>query len=231
MAGLFRMITPRRVLILGASALLASSVGLGSRLATARDRVEEPAYKVEATYENFEVRVYAPRIVAQTTVKGSSRDASSRGFRVLANYIFGNNRAQTSIAMTAPVEMEPVAAKGGTTIEMTAPVESKAQGDAWVVSFTMPSEWTMETLPAPNDSRVVIRELEPARFAVHRFSGSPPMSKVDARMEALVEQVRAEGLDTTGAKPSYARYDPPWTPWFMRRNEIWIELAPGGDKS
>ena len=102
MAGLFRMITPRRVLILGASALLASSVGLGSRLATARDRVEEPAYKVEATYENFEVRVYAPRIVAQTTVKGSSRDASSRGFRVLANYIFGNNRAQTSSAMTAP---------------------------------------------------------------------------------------------------------------------------------
>lgn len=231
MRSTFRPFTSRRAVVLGATALVVSTLGLGSRLATARERVEEPAYKVEATYDDFEVRVYAPRIVAQTTVRGSSRDASNRGFRILANYIFGANQAQASIAMTAPVEMEPVAVNKGTAIEMTAPVESKAQGDSWVVTFTMPSKWTMETLPVPNDKRVIIRELPPARFAVHRFSGSPSMSKVDVRMEEMVAQVRAAGLDTTGTKPSYARYDPPWTPWFMRRNEIWIELTPAQQKS
>ena len=203
----------------------ASLLGLGA--ASANLRVEEPEYVVEQTHEIFEVRQYAPRIVAQTTVRGSSRDASSKGFRILADYIFGNNRARASIEMTAPVEMEAPSARGAS-IEMTAPVESSpsAAGDTWVISFTMPSKWTMETLPTPNDRRVVLRELPPARFAVHRFSGSPPQKRVDARMEALESAVKDAGLTPVGTPPSYARYDPPWTPWFMRRNEIWLALKP-----
>lgn len=214
----------RRLLTGGVLALLTAGAALSST-ASASFRVEEPSYEVESTHESFEVRRYAPRIVAQTVVRGTSREASTRGFRILADYIFGNNRSRASIAMTAPVEMERPAE--GTAIQMTAPVESKPAADnSWTVTFTMPSEWTMETLPTPNDRRVVIRELPPARYAVHRFSGSPPQTRVESRKEDLLEAVRAAGLKPAGSAPSYARYDPPWTPWFLRRNEIWIELEP-----
>ena len=215
----------RRLLTGGVLALLTAGVALSSK-ASASYRVEEPSYEVESTHQSFEVRRYASRIVAQTVVRGSSRDASTRGFRILADYIFGNNRSRESIAMTAPVEMERPAE--GTSIQMTAPVESKPSrgDDSWTVTFTMPAEWTMDTLPTPNDKRVLIRELPPARYAVHRFSGSPPQSRVESRKDDLLEAVRAAGLKPAGSAPSYARYDPPWTPWFLRRNEIWIELEP-----
>lgn len=193
--------------------------------ALARGRVETPRYSVTASYAAFEVRRYEPRIVAEVVVEGQGQAASNAGFRVLADYIFGNNESRTAIAMTAPVDRqaEPIA--------MTAPVEStQAAGEGseqrWVVAFTMPSKYTLDTLPRPRNPAVVLRELAPTSYAVVRFSGAPSEAKVQQRMDALAAALAAEGLRSAGKAPTYARYDPPWTPGFMRRNEISIELIP-----
>ncbi len=201
----------------------AAAVAVPAGIATAaRKRTEEPKYDVQAKHSGFEVRRYAPRIVAEVDVKGSGREASSAGFRLLADFIFGNNTAQAEVAMTAPVDRTAVSEA----IDMTAPVDRTAKGDAWVIAFTMPSKYTMQTLPKPNDGRVRIREVPPTRYAVMRFSGSPNDKVVGSRMDLLIERVQKEGYTTAGKPPTYARYDPPWTPSFLRRNEIMLELTP-----
>lgn len=114
---------------------------------------------------------------------------------------------------------------------MTAPVDRRQTDDErWVITFTMPSKYTMETLPKPNDERVQIRELPPTHYAVVRFSGNPPDKKVRFKMNALAEAVKAAGLESAGKEPIYARYDPPWTLPILRRNEILIELAVDEDE-
>lgn len=180
--------------------------------------IEEPTYEVVEANEDFEIRAYAPRIVAMTEVTGTARTSSNRGFRILADYIFGNNAARAEIAMTAPVGQQP-----SEEIAMTAPVEQRPQGDKWVITFTMPSKYTLETLPRPLDERVEIRQLPPRRFAAIRFNGAPDGATVDRRKEALAQKVTGAGLEIAG-EPIYARYDPPWTIPFLRRNEILIPL-------
>lgn len=215
----------RTAIIGGLTALAVAATGLVVSQTYARD-IEIPDYEVLSTHDGFEVRHYAPRLVAEVEVEGSERDATNTGFRVLANYIFGNNTTQGEIAMTAPVDRRAASE----TIEMTAPVDRRAAGEErWIITFTMPSKYTMETLPRPNDDRVEIRELPPTRYAVMRFSGSPSEKKVERRMEWLAAAVQSAGLPSAGKPPVYARYDPPWRLPFLRRNEISIELAPADD--
>lgn len=202
------------------TAVLVGATAAGAGV-LARTRTETPDYTVAEKHDGFEVRRYEPRIVAEVEVEGEGRKATSAGFRVLADFIFGNNTAQTKVAMTAPVDRTQ-----NEEIAMTAPVDRTQKGERWTIAFTMPSKYTLETLPRPNDERVKIREVPPTSYAVMRFSGNPRESVVQERMDALTTMVSDAGLETAGLSPTYARYDPPWTPSFMRRNEIMLQLAP-----
>ncbi len=217
-----RSLLTRRNAVIALGALAAIAAPALAYAAKVRDRTEKPKYEVLAKHEVFEVRRYAPRIVAEVKVEGSAKDATSDGFRLLADFIFGNNTTGTKVAMTAPVDRTATSEK----IAMTAPVDRTQDGTAWTVAFTMPSAFTLETLPRPNNPRVKIRELPPKRYAVSRFSGMPKEEVVQQRMDTLRKQVEDEGYPLAGKAPVYARYDPPWTPGFLRRNEILIELAP-----
>lgn len=183
--------------------------------------VEEPKYRIEKDYGTFEVRVYRPVIVAETDVTGAFREGTNEGFRRLAGYIFGGNDGVRKIAMTAPVGAEP--AKGAK-IAMTAPVGTPKGTNGWIVSFTMPSSFTMRTLPVPDDARVRLREIPARRVAAVRFSGTWGAEKFEDAARSLAAGARDAGLAPADGPPVFARYDPPWTPWFLRRNEVLIPL-------
>jgi len=186
-----------------------------------RGRVEKPTYTVVTRAADFEVRRYAPRLVAEVEVTGDPRQASEAGFRLLAGFIFGGNIRAEDVAMTSPVDRRAASEK----IAMTSPVDRRRRGDRWIVTFTMPSKYTLATLPRPNDARVQIREVPPAHYAVRQFSGAPDEAGVQQEIAALRAAVAAAGLKTVDAQPVFSRYDPPWTPAFMRRNEVMLELA------
>ena len=183
--------------------------------------IEEPAYKTVLHEGAFEIRDYPALVVAEVTVSGDQKEAASNGFRLLAGYIFGGNQRRQSIAMTVPVAQSPSSEK----IAMTAPVTQLRTADHWVVRFTMPSAYSLETLPEPNDPKVRLRVLEPTRFAVLRFSGLARKGDVAARSAELETLAGTHRLRTVGPA-SLAQYNPPWTPWFMRRNEVMLPVAP-----
>jgi hypothetical protein len=183
--------------------------------------VEEPAFTAVLQEGAFEVRDYPALVVAEVTVSGDQKEAASKGFRLLAGYIFGGNKSKQSIAMTAPVAQAPASEK----IAMTAPVTQTRNADTWVVRFTMPSDWSMETLPEPDDPKVKLRVIPPSRFAVLKFSGLARHDDVAARTAELVKLADKHNLRVLGPA-SLAQYNPPWTPWFMRRNEVMIPVAP-----
>jgi|APFre7841882724_1041349.scaffolds.fasta_scaffold16438_2 hypothetical protein len=180
--------------------------------------IEEPKYSVLKAFDDFEIRRYEPTIVAQTVVQGSMEDAGNEAFRLLAGYIFGKNRGEKKIAMTAPVSQTPAK------IAMTAPVAQTATDGGLVVRFTMPAEWTLETLPEPLDSRVQLAALPGRTVAVIRYSGFWSESRYTEHLEKLKAALAREGLRWEG-EPVWARYNPPITPWFLRRNEIWLDVA------
>ncbi len=186
--------------------------------------IEEPAFDTLKSAGDFEVRRYAPMIVAETLVEGDLWGASNDGFRVIAGYIFGNNESvmkggAEKIAMTAPVAMEPAAEK----IAMTAPVTTEAAGGRYRMHFVMPSQYTMATLPKPKDERVTLREVPAQHMAVVKFSGFSGEGKVKEKTAELLAWMKAEGLEAAGA-PQLARYDPPWTLPFLRRNEVMVPV-------
>lgn len=185
---------------------------------------EEPAFTVAFQEGDFEVRDYPALVVAEVSVSGSRDEASNAGFRLLAGYIFGGNTRRQSIAMTAPVVQERAS---GETIAMTAPVIQSGEGGAWIVRFTMPSTYTLETLPTPNDARVRLIQMPASRYAVVRFSGLSRPADVERRTEALRTFMARQQLRAAGSA-SLARYDPPWTLLFMRRNEVWIPVERTG---
>ena len=197
-----------------ATALLGAAAGCG-----VVGRVEEPKFAVELRDGDLEVRRYEPRVVAETIVPGGRKQAEDEGFRRLAGYIFGGNQGKAKIAMTAPVGQKPEGRK----LAMTAPVGQKPDGDGWTVSFTMPTGETLSSLPVPNDSRVTLRELAPVRVAVVTFSGRWTDESFKAHTDELRAWVSLRGLRAAG-DPEVNRYDPPWTLWFMRRNEVWLTL-------
>jgi hypothetical protein len=183
--------------------------------------VEEPSFKVEVQAGALEVRDYPGLVAAEVTVGGDRGAAGNQGFRLLAGYIFGGNTRKESLAMTAPVVM---ARAGGENIPMTAPVNQAGGPGGWVVRFIMPAGRGLESLPTPKDPRVRLVPVPPTRIAVARFSGLAGEGDIKRQTAELQAFIAARRLRATGA-PSLSRYDPPWTPWFMRRNEIWIPVA------
>lgn len=181
--------------------------------------IEEPKYTVSLREGAFEIRDYQPSIVAEVTVVGDQQGAASQGFRLLAGYIFGGNRLRQKIEMTAPVAQQ----REGEKIAMTAPVTQTPSEGAWVVRFTMPSAYTLDTLPEPTDPRVKLRKIAPARFVAIRFSGYATTSSVQARTAELAAFAKARHLRTVGPA-TLAQYDPPWTLWFLRRNDVMFQL-------
>ena len=181
--------------------------------------IEEPKYTVTKKDHDFEIRLYEHVIVAETVVETTDFDeASNEGFRRLAGYIFGGNKVRQKIAMTSPVTTEQ-----SLKIAMTAPVETETQGASVRVAFTMPIEYTLETLPVPNDARVALRQKPPVKFAVIRFSGRWTEENFREHTDELVTWIRKEGLQMSGT-PILARYNPPFVPSFLRRNEILIPV-------
>ena len=181
--------------------------------------IEEAAYTVEQTDGDFQLRQYAPQVVAETLVDGTQEEAGNKAFNLLFRYISGANRSKQAIAMTAPVAQEREGAK----IAMTAPVGQAAEGNRWAVSFTMPTNCTLETLPEPTDEKVRLRAIPARRMAAARYSGTWSEARYARNLGRLREWMKTAGLTAIG-DPVWARYDPPFTPWFMRRNEILLPI-------
>jgi hypothetical protein len=184
--------------------------------------IEEPKYSVLEKTPPFELRSYTPMILAEAQTEGTLDEASSQGFRLIAGYIFGQNQVSEKIAMTVPVAVEEQAPKSAK-IAMTAPVNIESSAGKWTVSFVMPSEYTMETLPKPLNSRVQLRQIPAVKRAVIMFTGFNSENKVAEKTLELEEWMRSKNLQAVGV-PRFARYNPPWSIPFMRRNEIMIDV-------
>lgn len=190
--------------------------------ACATERVEEPSFKLQMSEGAFQVRDYAPTIVAETTVEGDAWGSRFEGFGPLADYIFAKGREGEKIAMTAPVTQAPPREK----IAMTAPVTQQASsGDKWTIAFTMPAGSTMQSLPAPASPKVKLIEQPARKMAVYSFTGLASASDMEAARKTLMQKVAASDLTPRG-DAVFAFYDPPWTLAFLRRNEVMIEVAP-----
>jgi hypothetical protein len=205
--------------------------------------IEEPEYQILFTHENYEIRKYSPKLLAEVLVEGDMDEASSKGFRLIANYIFGNNRSVNAsssqmssekITMTAPVTIEPQQSKETPSekIAMTAPVtiepnnkggEMKA-ANQWRVSFVMPKQYTLSNIPKPVNTEIKLKEISEQYFVVYKYSGFNTLSKVQNRVDQALNWSKDRGLMIIGT-PQLSRYDPPWTLPIFRRNEIMIEIS------
>jgi hypothetical protein len=182
--------------------------------------IEEPKFTLVLHEGPFEIRDYKAAVVAEVVVTGDQEEAASKGFRLLAGYIFGGNKRHQSIAMTAPVAQQ----RTGQKIAEAAPAVPTGGKDVWLVRFTMPSDYSLERLPEPDNPKVQLKASPPARFAVERFSGLANRRSVAMKTAELEGFLRAHGLHAIGPV-ALAQYDPPWTLWFMRRNEVMIPVA------
>ncbi len=181
-------------------------------------QVEQPKYKVLETQGNIEIREYAPMIVAEVEVRGERMKALNQGFRLIADYIFGNNLSSTKVPMTAPVTQA-----AGEKIAMTAPVTQDGSGDIWKVRFVMPQAYTLDTLPKPRNPAVHLISTPARRLVVIRFSGFNTEQNISSHRDKLLKYIAERGLSIDG-QPTTAFYNPPWTLPFLRRNEIMVEL-------
>jgi hypothetical protein len=182
---------------------------------------EEPAFTVIARVGEAEIRRYGARLLAEVEVEGSEQAARNQGFRPLAAYIFGENRAAERIGMTAPV-----AQSAGERIGMTAPVAQQAEGGRWRIGFFMPARYSRETLPLPRDGRVTLRELPAETVAVLRFSGLPDEAAVRAAQARLDAALAGTAWHAAGPGGAWF-YDPPWTIPALRRSEVWRPVTGG----
>ena len=195
--------------------------------------IEEPKYKVLLSDGPFEIRQYDPVLIAETIVDGDMDEASNKGFRRIADYIFGNNQianssASEKIAMTAPVTVEPQSEH----MSMTEPVMIEAQSHGsmmqsakqWRVNFVMPSRYTLASIPKPKNSTVTLREVPARYFVVLKYSGFNTVSRVQSETQKAIEWALKNRSTIMGA-PKLSRYDPPWTLPMFRRNEIMIEIS------
>jgi hypothetical protein len=184
--------------------------------------IEEAEYAVVEKEGDFELRRYEPFIVAETLVEGDFSEVGNVGFRRLYDYISGKNRKQASIPMTAPVTQEARSEK----ISMTAPVAQEKVGGKWRITFMMPSQYTMETLPAPLDPNVKLKRESERIVAAIRYSGTWSQKRYNEKEALLFDWVRKRGFKAVG-EPIFARYNSPFMPWFLRRNEVLIPVKRG----
>jgi len=182
--------------------------------------IEEAKYSVERSDGAFELRLYSSRIVAETIVEGDFSEVGNEGFRRLVAYIKGDNEKKESISMTAPVTQESRSRK----IEMTAPVTQELRGEVYRITFLMPARFGLDDLPRPLDSRVRIVEEPARRIAAIRYSGTWSESRYREHEERLHAWIAQQQLRPTGEDAVWARYNPPFMPWFLRRNEILIPV-------
>ena len=180
---------------------------------------EEAKYSVLKKDVSFEMREYEPHVLAEIIVEGNIEQAGSKAFNRLFRYISGDNRSRDKIEMTAPVSQEP----RGEKIKMTAPVSLQPNQGRWAVSFMMPSSYTLETLPEPQDPEIILRQVPSRLIAAVRYSGFWSEKKYLLHKKKLEVWIDKEGLTIVG-EPIWARYNPPFTLWFLRRNEILIPV-------
>ena len=181
--------------------------------------IEEPDYQVIDKLDGIELRQYAPYVVAEVVLDTSAEDAGSQAFPILAGYIFGKNKGEKKFAMTAPVTQTATPVR----MDMTAPVTQAAVAGGMRVQFVLPKGVTLATAPEPIDPRVQLRQEPGGTWAVIRYSGSWSQSNYLEHLDELKAALQAAGVATQG-EPVLARYNAPFTPWFMRRNEIWLAL-------
>ena len=168
--------------------------------------VEEPKYEVLESFGDIEIRMYGPMVIAETEVVGDFGEAGNEGFRRIAGYIFGGNGAKQKISMTAPVLQQEEEGK------------KKRR-----VAFVMPEGKNLSNLPIPNDAEVVLKEVASKKMAAFKYSGTWSEERYREKMEELLRTLKTKNLTTRGV-PILARYNPPWIPWFLRRNEVLVEL-------
>jgi len=171
--------------------------------------IEEATYNVVKKDNKFEIRDYTPHILAETVVEGDLEEAGNKAFNMLFRYISGDNRSRDKVAMTAPVGQQRVQ-------------------ERWAVSFMMPASYTLETLPEPADPKVTLRQVPARRIAAVRYSGFWSEKNYLRYKLALESWIREKGLTIVG-DPLWARYNSPFTPWFLRRNEVLIPVDAGAD--
>ncbi|WP_316227281.1 heme-binding protein [Bradyrhizobium sp. SZCCHNR1047] len=178
-------------------------------------RVEQPKYDVVLRDGDFEIRAYAPMIIAQAEVQGARKPAIEEGFRIVGAYIFGANQAKAKIAMTAPVQQQASAT--------IAPADGVAS-DRWSISFVMPSNWSLDTLPPPADARIKLTAQSAQRMVAITFSGSTSDGIIADKTHQLRDYAQRKGLTVTGS-PLLAFYNPPWTLPMLRRNEVMLACS------
>ena len=169
--------------------------------------VETPKYNVSYSSGNIEHRNYEPMIIAAVEVTGERKESIGNGFRLIADYIFGNNSIDQNIKMTAPVQQQQ-------------------SGASWTISFVMPSEYTLSTIPKPNREEIKLTLIASKEFIVIRFSGTNSDELITKYQTKLLSYIAKNKIKIVG-EPKYAFYNPPWTLPFMRRNEIMFEVLSG----
>ena len=180
--------------------------------------LEKPKYQVLESEDDFELRQYEPYIVAETYVDSDFEDAGNEGFRRLAGYIFGSNRSRQKLEMTAPVPQS-----SSEKIAMTAPVNMHKVGEQYRVTFMMPSDYTLETLPEPINPEVTLRKVPGKLVAAVHYSGTWSQRRYHRHQTELQSWIADQGWDPAG-EAVFARYDPPFIPWFLRHNEILLPV-------
>ena len=180
-------------------------VALGLCSTPTYGNIETPAYVVVKQQEPFEIRQYQPMLIAEVIVNGKRKQAATSGFKLLADYIFGNNQRQTDMAMTAPVQQHK-------------------SGESWTISFVMPAAYSLQSIPSPIDDRVVIKQVQEKIFAVIQFAGWNSDRNVFKHEDRLREYLRQNNLKPLG-NPTFAFYDPPFKLPMFRRNEVMLEIA------
>jgi hypothetical protein len=196
-------------------AVLIVMLGAGNAMAT-----EEAEYTVVLSDDRFEVRSYEYHILAETRVDGDFEEAGSQAFGRLFKYISGDNKTREEVQMTSPVSQEAA----GEEIAMTSPVGQQRENNKWLVSFMMPSSYTIDTIPEPTASDVTLRLVPARHIAAVTYSGFWSEDSYLSNKAELEAWIKQQGLNVVG-EPVWARYNPPIMPWFLRRNEILIPIA------
>jgi hypothetical protein len=181
---------------------------------------EEPEFTIVQKFDEIELREYVAYTVAEVVVPGNAAEAGGQAFPILAGYIFGKNKGERKFAMTAPVTQAAEPAR----LEMTAPVTQTAAPGGFRVQFVLPKGVTSANAPEPLNTRIALRDVAPSRVAVIQYSGFWSDANYNDHLDKLQAALRAAGLAWVG-EAVYSRYNAPFTPWFLRRNEIWLHIA------
>ena len=182
--------------------------------------IEQPDYSIISKEKGYEIRQYDPYIVAQVEVSGNQEQALNRWFRLLAWYIFWGNTSSDAIPMTSPV----INTQLPESINMTVPViDTKNTSGMRIIQFTMPGKYTLETLPKPDNEKVVLQAIEGRKVAVVRYTGYTPEEKVEKKKNLLLEYLVRDWIPPI-SDVSSALYNPPLSFPFMRRNEVFVEI-------